>query len=259
LYSALPRPTPAAPVNRARRRAQHAQFRAHARAQFRRDGGGDTLVLNNLRDLFDRDASGACIDTPTETIIDRAIACVEKQVGGPLPPAARENFAATLRAQMMNIERTSAGHAPVAGVINTTGEQEEDGRRLRDELLPVARAIAASLRRSGRASECLPKHNAVADHLVPPGAASKPDRSLDEALRANGFTAADIAGVLVYEAPTGWPSGWHGDVVLHRDMTPFADVFGSRVAQPWRTREEAVKSATRTLASMLLVAAGEEA
>lgn len=198
------------------------------------------------------------MDTPFKTIIARAVAGAEKQIGRAMPPALREEYAAVLRANLMNIERTSIGFARLSGAIAPTDEQKEEARRLRDELLPKAREIAASVRRAGRTGDCLPNGNPVAQHLVPPGAARTPDQKLHEPLRANRFTAADVARAMVYEA-TGEVPVWHGDVLLSGEMTPFSGIYGTPVAARCRTREEAVKTAAGTLASLLLVAEGEEA
>lgn len=246
LYSPLPRPQQrAAPVNRAERRL--------ARRQARRDG---TLVLTPLSEVMDRDAAGRMIDTPGEVMVSRLVASAEKQAGKPLPAQMRDQLSHAFRTQLHNLERTHAGQAPIAAAIDFTPEQEADGARLLEELLPLARGIAASVRRSGRAAEMRPLAVAPTLAVVPLDAPATLDQTLVEALAANNFTLDDLKALLVYEAPVGWPAGWHADVALKRHMHPYPDVFGTRVARPCATREEALREAMRHLVTFVLFAEG---
>ena len=213
MYSPLSRlpQRQAAPANRARRRAAAAQQR-------RLDRG---TIVTPIAALLDTDADA----TPREVVIGRAIEHVEQRIGRALTATEAEQYGNLLRRELVNLERHEAGQAPVASALRFKDEQEEAGRRLLAELLPIAKE---------RAREGAGGGAAMGQHLA-------------DALAANGFTLADLEAVLVYEAPPGQPPGWHGDVVLRRAMPPFAKGFGTKVDDPCGTREEAIEAATRML------------
>ncbi len=219
MYSPLSRlpQRQAAPANRARRRAAAAQQR-------RLDRG---TIVTPVAALLDKDADS----TPREVVIGRAIEHVERQIGRALTATEAEQYGNLLRRELVNLERHEAGQAPVASALRFTDEQEAAGRRLLAELLPIAKERA----REGAGAGGMGRHFA-------------------DALAANGFTLADLEAVLVYEAPPGQPLGWHGGVVLRRAMPPFAKGFGTKVADPCGTREEAIEAATRMLTCFVLSA-----
>lgn len=246
MFAPLPRADQRAPANRAERR--------QLRRQARRDRAGHLLHFRPA-DHFDRDGEGRIVETPTETIIARAVADAERQIGHALPEEARAVLRNGFATQLENIERVEAGQIPVAAALSFTPEQEAEAARLLAELLPKAREIAASLHRAGRADELRPTH-VVAPAGTFAGDFTPADASLSAALAANGFTLADLRGVFVYEAPPGAKPGWHADVAMARAMTPFPDIFGTRVDAPCATREEALRAAMTQLLPFVLFAEG---
>jgi hypothetical protein len=79
------------------------------------------------------------------------------------------------------------------------------------------------------------------------------------AFRDNQFRLSDLDAVMVYEAQAGDPPGWHGDVVMRRELLPLSDTLGTKTAHPCSTRVEAEAAALNSLAMIVGLAAQDDA